>query len=372
VTTAPTARSPAGRREWTPHFWVGCDAFSLSRLLVRHRFRVHWSKWYVVAVASFVAGVHTALSLLQSAVFGRRVSKTKIDKAPLFIIGHWRSGTTLLHELLIRDPRHAFPSTYECLVPHHFLVTRPWGPKLLWWMMPSRRPMDNMPAGWDRPQEDEFALCLLGQPSPYERIAFPNESEETPRLPSAERRWPAAFLRFVREVTLLNGGRRLILKSPPHTWRIPTLLRLFPQARFLHIVRNPYVVLPSTVNLWNSLYLQHSLQTPPFAGLRERVLDTFVEMHERLDKTRSLLPPGQYCELRYEDLLRDPIGRLEALYRDLGLGDFESARKHAEAYVAGMKSYETNRYDLTPADREAVASRWGAIARRYGYEPPPG
>ena len=40
--------------------------------------------------------------------------------------------------------------------------------------MPSRRPMDNMPAGWDRPQEDEFALCMMGQPSPYADIAFPN------------------------------------------------------------------------------------------------------------------------------------------------------------------------------------------------------
>ena len=94
-------------------------------------------------------------------------------------------GTTLLHELLIRDPRHAFPTTYECLVPHHFLMTESWLPKLLWWMMPSRRPMDNMPAGWDRPQEDEFALCLLGQPSPYERIAFPNRQEGDVRLTCA-------------------------------------------------------------------------------------------------------------------------------------------------------------------------------------------
>src|SRR5437588_4020853 len=90
----------AGRREWAPHFWVGCDAFAWWRLLVRHRFAVHWTKWYVAVAASVVAPVHTALRMLQTVIFGRQVAGTRINNAPVFIIGHWRSGTTLLHELL--------------------------------------------------------------------------------------------------------------------------------------------------------------------------------------------------------------------------------------------------------------------------------
>jgi hypothetical protein len=43
------------------------------------------------------------------------------------------------------------------------------------WLIPKQRPMDNMAAGWDRPQEDEFALLTLGAPTPYERMAFPND-----------------------------------------------------------------------------------------------------------------------------------------------------------------------------------------------------
>src|SRR5687768_18104609 len=46
---------------------------------------------------------------------------------------------------------------------------------------------------------------------------------------------------------------RSILKSPPHTCRVPTLLRLFPDARFVHIVRDPYAVYPSTLHLWRIL-----------------------------------------------------------------------------------------------------------------------
>ena len=42
--------------------------------------------------------------------------------APVFVIGHWRAGTTLLHELLVRDPRHTYPNTYDCFGPNHFLL----------------------------------------------------------------------------------------------------------------------------------------------------------------------------------------------------------------------------------------------------------
>ncbi len=371
---SPPKRQSRERREWMPHFWIGCDAFAWWRLLVEHRFAMHWSKWCVVPTITAVSAVHTALRLLQRVIYGRQVDRTRIDNPPVFIIGHWRSGTTLLHELLIRDPRHASPTTFECMVPHHFLISRSWLPGLLWWLMPSRRPMDNMPAGWDRPQEDEFAMCLLGQPSPYARIAFPNRPAEDGSLdlrglsPAAKTRWKAAFLQFIRQVTLLNRGRRLILKSPPHTCRIPTLLELFPDARFVHIVRDPYVVYASTINLWKSLYRRQGLQLPTFANLSEMVLDTFVTMHKRLDEARHNMPAGRFCEVRYEDLLRDPLGELQAVYGNLELDDFEPARKLVDAYLTSVSNHEQNQYELSPADREAVTQRWGHIIRRYGYD----
>ena len=92
------------------------------------------------------------------------------------MIGHWRSGTTLLHELLVRDPRHTYPDTYACFAPNHFLVSGWWMKPCLKVLLPSQRPIDNMPAGWDHPQEDEFALCNMGVPSPYLTIIFPEPS----------------------------------------------------------------------------------------------------------------------------------------------------------------------------------------------------
>jgi hypothetical protein len=353
---------------------MGCDACAWARLLAGNRFAVHRSRWPAAALVTIVSIAHTMLRLVQRTVYGGAAASQAIDKAPVFILGHWRSGTTLLHELLTRDPRHAFPTTYECFSPHDFLITGPWLPRLLGWLMPQRRPMDNMAAGWNRPQEDEFALCLLGQPSPYWRIAFPNRpgagagTLDLGGLSTGQRRlWKAAFRRFLQELTLAKGGRRLILKAPPHTCRIPTLLEMFPDARFVHIIRDPYDIYPSTLHLWRSLYTIQGLQRPSWSGLQQYILDTFTHMYQRLEEGKRRIPPGRFREVRYEDLVRDPLGQLEALYRALDLADFASARAQVETYLAGLKDYQTNRYLLTPAEEQAITRCWGDVIRRYGY-----
>jgi hypothetical protein len=365
---------PRPRRDWSPSLWVGCDAYTWARLLWRHRFAVQRSRWHIAAVVSAVSVAHSVLGLLQQALYRCRVAHTPVGRAPVFILGHWRSGTTFLHELLACDPEHAFPTTYECFAPHHSLLTGSWLPRLFGRLMPGRRPMDNMAAGWGRPQEDEFALCLLGQPSPYERLAFPNCTEGQASAldlrglsPAALRRWKTVYFQLIQEWTLAKGGRRLVLKSPPHTCRIPTLLELFPGARFVHLIRDPYDLYPSTLHLWRVLYGVHALQRPSWEGLPEYVLATFEQMYRRFEEDKRLVPASQLHELRYEDLVADPVAKLEAIYQALELGDFDRARPHVQAHLAGVKGYERNRYVLTPAERRAVTRRWGDVIRRYGY-----
>jgi hypothetical protein len=353
--------------------WLGCDTLSWLRLLASNSFAVHRSRWAAAAAVSVFSLFHTVLRCLQQVTCGWLVTDTRIRAAPVFILGHWRTGTTLLHELLTLDPRHACPTTYDCFAPHHFVISRSWLPKLLGWPLPDRRGVDNMAAGWQHPQEDEFALCLLGVPSPYRRMAFPNQPPDDGSLdlsglsPLELRRWKAALYQLAQGLTLVNRGRRLILKSPTHTCRIPTLLQLFPDARFVSLVRDPYVVYPSTLHLWRFLYTVHGLQPPAWQDLPEFILGTFVHMDERLQEGKRLLAPGRFQELRYEDLVRDPVGQLEALYQALDLGDFTAARPHIEAYLPLIRAYETNRYILTAEERQAITDRWGEVIRRYGY-----
>ena len=91
-------------------------------------------------------------------------------------------------------------------------------------------------------------------------------------------------------------------------------------------MRDPYVVFPSTIHLWESLYATQGLQTPDLSHLEEFLFQTFLMMHRRLDETRTLLQPERFHELRYEDLVADPLGQLEQIYRRLDLGDFEPTR----------------------------------------------
>jgi hypothetical protein len=366
--------TPSQPREWMAHIWEGCDFFAWLRLLCRNHLAVAPPQWYVAFIVTFVSLGHTLLRWVQEAWYANRLDHVPIPHTPLFIIGHWRTGTTLLHEMLILDPRHAYPNTYQCLEPNHFLLTETLFKRLFRILLPSRRPFDNMPAGWDRPQEDEFALCMMGQPSPYLTVAFPNHPPQDSEAldldglpPRARQAWKKAFLRFLRHLTY-KDGRRLVLKSPTHTCRIPTLLELFPDARFIHIVRDPFAVFPSTVNMWKAMYVAHGLQRPTFAGLEEFVFDTFTRTYARLEKSKPLLAANRFHELRYEDLIADPVGQMRLLYERLELGGFEELLPRLKSFLDANAGYKRNRYpDLAPELRAEIEQRWGHVIRQYGY-----
>lgn len=359
-------------RPWIPRFWDGMCVRGCFSLLVRNRFAISpicIGMAVLICLLSFVNGF---LWLIQAILFGRKIARTKIEQDPIFVIGHWRSGTTLLHELLVRDSRHTYPDTYDCFAPNHFLASG-WLRPCLKLLLPPRRPVDNMPAGWDHPQEDEFALCNMGVPSPYLTIVFSNRPPQCQEYldfrgvsDAGLNRWKRAFLWFLRCVTV-RSPKRIVLKSPPHTCRIRTLLEMFPKAKFVHIVRDPYVIFPSTVNLWRRLYRDEGLQTPTCQGLEEHVFATLTRMYEAFDRDRGLLGSGQFCEVRYEQLVANPIAEMRRVYDELELGDFESIRPGIEDYFAGQKNYKTNRYQITPETCAEITRRWGKFIRRYGY-----
>lgn len=357
---------------WSMRIWCGCDLFAWVRLLWLGRYRFGWRQLRLLPIGTMFNACHTFLRYAQEGLYGRQIRETVLQP-PIFIIGHWRSGTTLLHELLVQDPRHGFPNTCQCFDPCHFLLTERLIRRYCNWVLPSRRIMDNMPVGWGRPQEEEFALALLGAPSPYLTIAFPNEGSldsdayDLDGLPPRLReKWKRTFLWFLRAVAI-RDPRRLVLKSPPHTCRIPTLLELFPEARFVHIVRDPYAVFASTMNLWKTLNRVQALQTPHYRGLEERVFDEFNHFHRRLESTRGLVSPDRFHELRYEDLTKDPIGEMRRLYERLDLGGFDTARPHLDRYVAETSRYERNKWEFSDADRAKIERHWGEVIRKYGY-----
>jgi hypothetical protein len=353
--------------------WMGTDFFALARILLRARLRVSPSSLADLCCDLFFSTANTALGALQEFYHGPRLSRLELPRDPIFIIGHWRTGTTLLHELLALDPRNRCPDTLACFAPTHFLLTaalvRGWSRFLL----PRHRPADAMPVGWDGPQEDEFALCNLGVPSPYATMAFPNrppqfiEYLDLERVGPAQRRhWQRMFVRFLKQLLLQRPGR-LVLKSPTHTFRLPLLLELFPGARFVHMVRNPYALFPSTMRLWKSMYAWQGYQRSTAAGLAEHVFHTLLAMHDRLEATRGLVPPGRFFELRYEDLVQEPLAHVRTIYERFGLGGFERIEPALQQYLAERAHYRVNHHRLSDDQRQEIACRWEPYFRKYGY-----
>jgi hypothetical protein len=101
------------------------DFFAWVRLLGRNRFAISFSRAPMALVVTVVAAGNTVLRWVQALWYGRRVRAVAVPDDPIFIIGHWRTGTTMLHELMALDARHRCPTTYESLSPNHFLLSEP-------------------------------------------------------------------------------------------------------------------------------------------------------------------------------------------------------------------------------------------------------
>ena len=373
-----SAQSGSAYPAWAPLFWNGMSFSAWMKLVWRNRCAVSPQRWPHLFGITSSSMFHSFGGIFERLLFSHKVNQTKLAQPPLFVLGHWRSGTTLLHELLILDKRHTYPSTYECLCPHHFLWTAWFFPHITNWMLPAKRLTDNMAAGWNRPQEDEFALANLGIPSPYLAWAFPNhgpvndEYLDLASISAAEReRWKRALRGFVQRVAAVRNGR-MILKSPTHTARVRTLLEIFPDARFVHIVRDPLAVYPSTVRLWTKLCQTQGLQTvdgaPPW--IEPQVLDTFVRMYSRFERDRDMIPVGRLAEIRFEELTADPVGQMRQVYEQLDLGQFEAARPAIAEYASAHRDHPVSNYNLPPATAERLRRHLAPYFERYGYAEP--
>ena len=372
---AAASSKPHAYPIWAPRFWHGMGFPTWFKLLARNRFAISPSRIPMAASITNATVLNSFAGVFTQLMYGHTVRATKLVEPPLFVLGHWRSGTTLLHELLILDERHTYPNTYECFAPLHFTWTEWFVPPLLRKLLPSTRPMDTMEASWDRPQEDEFALANMGVPSPYLAWAFPqhgpvaDEYLDLLSLSPAEReRWKQALREFVQRVAAMRN-RRIILKSPTHTARVKTLLEVFPDARFVHIVRDPLALFPSTMRLWNTLSHVQGLQTVDGVSpwVERQVLDTFATMYERFEQDRDLIPAGRLAELHFEELVVDPVGQMQSVYEQLELGGFDSVRRAIARYTAAHSSHRPGRYSLSPATTERVRRHWAPYFERYGY-----
>src|SRR5260370_42206574 len=108
----PDSNSHAARR--LPRVWRGIGLPNWIRFLAL-RPPVDWSSLPAIASLSLTSALNSLLHIVEEVAFSRRVNRVEVNPRPTFILGHWRSGTTLLHNLLSLDPQFAFLNLYQTL-----------------------------------------------------------------------------------------------------------------------------------------------------------------------------------------------------------------------------------------------------------------
>jgi hypothetical protein len=298
--------------------------------------------------------------------------------APVFIVGHWRTGTTHLHNLMSRSPEFGQITPLASGLPDQILSLGTWLRPLLERALPEDRHVDRVAVDPDSPQEDEIPLANLQPLSVFQAVYFPRHFQRqvdrgvffdgaTPREIA---RWQRRARRFAEKIWLHQGRRTLLIKNPVYTARIRRLREIWPDARFVHIRRNPYVVFASTRHYYSRLLPDLALQRYEHIALDAFVLDTFTRVMARYREESAAVPPSQLVEVVYEDLDAAPIPTLARIFERLGLAGWDETRPRVEAYLERIRDYRKNAYSLSPEDIAKVEDAWGGYIRRWGYAPP--
>ena len=312
----------------------------------------------------------------QSIAYSGRIAREELHPEPLFLLGFWRSGTTLLHNLLSMDPRWGFVNTYQAAMPDVFLAGQNRVRRMIEKSLPPDRGVDNIPVDFAMPQEEEIAMMCSSGLSPYTFLHFPRTAQDSlgylfakERLDSEElEQWKREYIKLLRTASYHMGGKPLLLKSPSNTSRITALLELFPNAKFAYIQRDPYDTVRSYERLIRLMNDWHALQRADFDGLLTKQLEVYRDMATAYLHQRELIPDGHLVEIRYEELEHDKVGQIRRIYDALGLEGYAEFEPGLTEYVASIEGFEKNPSHVSDRVIEAVNKYVPFLVTEYGYE----
>jgi len=316
----------------------------------------------------------SVLARLEGARFGQKIRSAAVPEDPIFIIGHWRSGSTLLQQLLSVDPALVTSTSFHVAFPDSFLVAGPFVKPAMHLMLDRYRPMDRVRQGVNEPQEDENALFRMTTESPLERLLFPTSPDyflldtcvfgTDKTVPKC---WEEAICLFCKKLAVATN-RQIVLKNPFNSVRIGVLSRLFPRARFIHIHRHPYAVVPSTVHMWSIMGEQNCLNGKWTAPKLVDVTTVLERTLSAIRRDSADLPEERFCEVRFEHLETNPVATLKDVYQTLGLDFTAKYKEQIEAFLLTVKDYRKGQYDLTQGDKQHMEGVLAHHMAHYGYD----
>lgn len=334
-------------------------------------------KWLdVAAICGAVLG-RAPLSAIERLRFDKKINELQFAAPPIFILGHWRSGTTHLYNIMSKG-NFGFLPPVATGIPWDMLQLGTWLAPQLENALPSSRFIDNIPVLPDSPQEDEIALANMTDISYYHGLYFPKRLEHhlnrgvffdtcSDRQIAA---WQKTFLYFLKKVALYQDNRQMLVKNPVYTARPSMMKRIVPDAKFVHISRNPYEVFESMRNFYRKLFAELALQEYAEIDVDRIILSTYSRMMDSLNAQTKEMDANTYLDIRYEDLTANPLEQLARIYDALNIPGFDDTKPRFETYLSSVTTYKKNTYTYTDEAASLVETHWRTYLEAGGYRRP--
>jgi len=310
----------------------------------------------------------------------KKISSTPISHSPVFVIGHYRSGTTFLHKVLASDQQWGRITTFDFLFPFIPPLPGKWVKTTLQRIIDLFRVkhmhFNHYPIDLDDPlEEDMITIGSLSPSSAFWGEVFPKNAREYFeeqiffRNDAEKNHWQDSYLYFLKKLTFRNKGKRLLLKNPPNTGRVGAILELFPDARFVYIYRNPYQVFFSTRSLWErTLEKYYTLQIITEREREEIILELYLKLMMQFEEDRSLIPEGNLVEVRYETFEANPYEEAKRIYSTLRLPGLSDAKTDILKRLEKEKSYQKYSYVYPGETLDRVYQHWGYFIDKWNYQ----
>lgn len=328
------------------------------------------------ALTYTICRILSLIAPIQNRKYHNSLENTALREDPLFIIGHWRSGTTFVHNVLAKDKRFGYTTTYQTVFPNIVLWGQSFFKGTMASIMPDKRPADNMELNVDLPQEEEFALSNMTSCNYYNFWFFPKHMMEycskylTFKGATKEEKeeFQRVFQKLVKISMANTGGERYLSKNPPHTARVKELLEIYPNAKFIYLMRNPYTVLESTRNFFYKTIKPLQLHNISEKEFDKSIIEVYKEVYKKYEEDKYLIPKGNLIEMKFEDFEQDASLMTQRIYTELSLGNYDIAKIEIERYLNTKKGYKKNAYKYAPEVIETVEREWKFAIEQWGYD----
>lgn len=339
--------------------------------------KIDRSKLFRLFLTFLVILISTPFQLYEYFYFRKKIKKFRFEKAPIFIIGHWRSGTTHLHNLLCKDRNHGYVTTYQGVFPNN--MKSKWIFRTFMKMnIPEKRPSDNVKLSPNFPQEEEFALGNMTDMTFYHFFYFPSLNdflyEKFVRLNGISEKQLERLKHKYRELlikaALNTKKKRIVVKNPLNTGKIKLLLDMFPDAKFIHIYRNPVVTYLSTNKFYKSLLPATYLQDYKEDDITDKIIGNYRKLMKDYFETKHLIPEKNLYEIKFEEFEQDNMQCMKEIYERFDLDSWEEARPMFQQYMLSQKQYKKNKYKISQEELEKLKKEWGFAMQKLNYEVP--